>query len=210
MTRRTSGRRSSEPRLAKGRGRVQKAGVRWVLSILFLFLAVATAAWIFREWRHSKEHRFDPLIREVARQHGLPPSLVKAVIWRESGFNATALGGVGELGLMQVTEGAAQEWADARRDRQFQAVHLTHPGTNLHAGCHYLAKVTRRYLRTDRPYAYALADYNAGRGNVLRWMHHGGETNAALFLQGMTFPGTRDYVQSILQRSQQYERDFRP
>lgn len=181
-----------------------------MLSILFLVLVVGVAGWGVWKWRHSKEHRFDPLIREVARQHGLPPSLVKAVIWRESAFNASARGGVGELGLMQVTEGAAQEWADARRDRQFQAVHLYHPTTNLHAGCHYLAKVTRRYLRTDRPYVYALADYNAGRGNVLRWMQSGAETNSAIFLQGMTFPGTRDYVQSILQRAAVYERDFRP
>jgi soluble lytic murein transglycosylase len=189
---------------------VQKAGVRRLLSILFLLVAVGMAGWFLWSWRNSKEHRYDGLIREVARQHGLPPALVKAVIWRESAFNAVARGSVGELGLMQVTEGAAQEWADARRDRRFQPAHLYHPVTNLHAGCHYLAKVTRRYLRTDQPYAFALADYNAGRGNVLRWMQQGGETNAALFLQTMTFPGTRNYVRSVLQRSVVYERDFRP
>jgi soluble lytic murein transglycosylase len=119
-----------------------------------------------------------------------------------------APGGAGELGLMQVTEAAAQEWADARRDRNFEARHLLHPSTNLHAGCFYLAKVTRRYLRTDHPYAYALADYNAGRGNVLRWMNDAGATNASVFLAQMTFPGTRDYVRTILARCPTYRDDF--
>ena len=176
----------------------------WLVCAVFLGLA----GWQVRVWKYRRTHRYDSLIREVATQHRLPAELVKAVIWRESLFDPDARGGAGELGLMQVTETAAQEWADARRDRQFERGHLLHPTTNLHAGCFYLAKVSRRYLRTDHPYAYALADYNAGRGNVLRWMHNGGETNASVFLAQMTFPGTRDYVRTILERSQSYRADF--
>ena len=110
---------------------------------------------------------------------------------------------------MQVTEGAAQEWADARRDREFRFENILDARTNLHAGCFYLSKVTRRYLRTDHPYAYGLADYNAGRGNVLRWMQGPGLTNAAVFLGDVTYPGTREYVQSILGRAGRYEGEFR-
>lgn len=178
------------------------------IAAVLALLAGSLAGYLWHRRQH-RDHRFDPLIRDVARQHGLPPALVKAVVWRESAFSPGALGSKGEFGLMQVTEGAAQEWADARRDRQFEPTHLLHATTNLHAGCHYLAKVTRRYLRTDNPYVFALADYNAGRGNVLRWMQEGGDTNSAIFLSRMTFPGTRDYVTAILQRARTYERDFR-
>lgn len=194
--------------LAKFGSRGQKAGVRRVLWLALVLTVVGFAGWRAWLWRYGRQHRYDALIREVSAQHQLPAELVKAVIWRESRFDADARGGAGELGLMQVTEAAAQEWADARRDRNFEARHLLHPATNLHAGCYYLAKVTRRYLRTDHPYAFALADYNAGRGNVLRWMNDAGATNASVFLAQMTFPGTRDYVQAILARCPTYRDDF--
>lgn len=182
---------------------------RWLVSFMLLATVSGVSFWFFRKhW--SREHRYDAMILEVSRQHGLPPALVKAVVWRESLFDSRALGGAGERGLMQVTETAAQEWADARRDRFFLPEHLLDARTNLHAGCHYLAKVSRRYLRTDHPYAYGLADYNAGRGNVLRWMQAQASTNSAAFLTTMTYPGTRSYVQAILQRAARYEREFGP
>ena len=181
---------------------------RLLAWILVGGLAVTAGWWVYGK-RYGREQRYDALIREVSREHGLPPALVKAVIWRESAFRVGARGGAGELGLMQVTEGAAQEWADARRDRGFQFEHVLDARTNLHAGCYYLGKVTRRYLRTDHPYAYGLADYNAGRGTVLRWMQGPGLTNASVFLGDMTYPGTREYVQSILRRSGRYEVEFR-
>ena len=161
-----------------------------------------------QRWQWLREHRHDALIRSAAAQHGLPAELVKAVVWRESRFDAGAMGSKGEIGLMQVTGDAAQEWADARRDRRFDRMHLLDPATNLHAGSFYLSKVSRRYGATDSPFAYALADYNAGRGNVLRWMKGAAQTNAQAFLESMTFPGTREYVRSILRRAPGYRDDF--
>lgn len=178
----------------------------FILAALFVALAGALGLrWRWNQWR---THRHDPLIRAAALQHGLPPELIKAVVWRESRFNAAALGSKGEFGLMQVTGDAAQEWADARRDRSFRPQHLLNPATNLHAGSFYLAKVARRYTATDLPHAFALADYNAGRANVLRWMKGPALTNSEAFLRAITFPGTRDYIRSILVQSHAYQPDF--
>lgn len=181
---------------------------RPLLILAALLLALATALALRWRWRHWQSHQHDPLIRAVATQHGLPPELVKAVVWRESRFHAAALGSKGEFGLMQVTGDAAQEWADARRDRSFRPQHLLNPATNLHAGSFYLAKVARRYKATDLPHAFALADYNAGRANVLRWMKGPALTNSQAFLQSITYPGTRDYVRAILAQANAYKPDF--
>ncbi len=178
--------------------------------VLVGVVMVATAAVI--GFRHGmgwwRGHRHDALIRTAASQHGVPAELVKAVVWRESRFDEHAMGSKGEIGLMQVTADAAQEWADKRRDRDFRPMHLLDPATNLQAGSFYLAKVARRYAGTDRPFAYALADYNAGRGNVLRWMKGPARTNSEAFLGMMSFPGTREYVRSILARAPRYRADF--
>jgi soluble lytic murein transglycosylase len=178
------------------------------LKFLLLVGLAAGVAWFGWE-RFSRERRYDRLIRSASSQHGLPPALVKAVVWRESRFDPDARGSHGEFGLMQVTETAAQEWADWRGDRGFRHEHTLDAATNLHAGCFYLSRLCRRYQATDRPYAFALADYNAGRGNVLRWAKGPAATNSAAFLEAMTFPRTREYVEAILARQPRYVADFR-
>lgn len=167
-----------------------------VVSIVLLAGLGAGVWWAMYE----HDQRYDGKILTIARQYGLPPGLVKAVVWKESGFNAGVRGKHDEIGLMQLQPTSAQEWADARNNTHFQPEHLLDAETNLHAGCFYLSKLVRRYPKTDNPWVYALADYNAGRGNVLRWMKGPAETNSAAFLDAMTFPTTRAYVQRILSR----------
>jgi soluble lytic murein transglycosylase len=153
----------------------------------------------------QREKRYDPAIIRVARQYGVDPALVKAVVWRESRFNPKVRGHVGELGLMQIRPMAAEEWAHARRKGSTFDGNLFEPNTNLEVGSWYLAKLIRRYAGTDNPAAYALADYNAGRSNVLRWNKGSAATNSTLFLEQITFPGTQEYVRAILQRRERYE-----
>ena len=150
------------------------------------------------------ERSQDVPIRAAARRYGVGVPLVKAIVWRESGFNARARGRAGEIGLMQLREEAAQEWADAEHVIGFQHEHCLDARTNTLAGAWYLRKLLRRYAHTDNPAAYALADYNAGRGNVLKWNSGAAATNSAAFIRQIGFPGTKDYVISVLRRSRRY------
>ena len=84
---------------------------RWIIALLLLSI-LAGGAWMY--YCHWREHRFDPIILAAARRYGVEPALLKAMAWRESWFNPRARGHAGEIGLMQLQETAAQEWADAR------------------------------------------------------------------------------------------------
>lgn len=176
---------------------------RWILLLVLLVVDLG----VLLVWRFRREHRFDDLIRTAARQYGLPPALVKAVVWQESRFDPDARGSVGELGLMQVTEDAALEWANSAKVPQFSREHLLDPRTNTLAGAYYLAKVLRRYTNSDNPLPYALADYNAGRGNVLRWMTGPATTNSQAFRDAVGFPSTRAYIDAVSDRYQYYRRE---
>lgn len=178
------------------------------IIIVFIVLGGAGLVVFFIRSQHRLENRYDRVIRTAAGQHQLPPSLVKAIVWRESRFNASARGRAGEIGLMQLTEMAAQEWADTRGYRAFKHEQVLDPAINTQAGCYYLSKLLKRYPRTDNPYVFALADYNAGRANVLRWMKDAGGTNSAAFLVRMDFPGTREYIASIVRRELRYRPEF--
>jgi soluble lytic murein transglycosylase len=172
----------------------------WIILVV-----VVTDAWVGLWWWHRwREHRFDQHILAAAQRHQIAPSLIKAVIWRESLFNDRARGRADERGLMQVRMPAANEWADAMRRPGLPPDALFDPRTNITVGSWYLAKLLRRYAATDRPVVFALADYNAGRGNVLRWITGPGQTNSADFLVQMDFPGTRKYIEDVLRRESSY------
>ena len=177
----------------------------WSAGAIVLLAIAALFTWSYRQGRES---RFDHLILTASGRYEVDPALVKAVVWRESRFQAFARGRAGELGLMQIRAAAAGEWAAAERLSQFEFEQLRDPATNTLAGTWYLARLLKRYQTTDDPVAYALADYNAGRRNVLRWNTSGALTNASEFLRQITFPGTRDYILSVRQRRDHYRPQF--
>lgn len=174
-----------------------------VQSRLFLVLvAILTADAILGLllYLHWRNHHYDADIRAAAARYGVDPELVRAVVWQESRFNSQARGRAGELGLMQIRDLAAEDWAVAEGIDPFDHVMCLDPRTNTLAGTWYLAKLIDRYPQTDHPVVYALADYNAGRTHVLRWAKGAAATNSEAFLAAMTYPGTRKYITAILDR----------
>lgn len=176
--------------------------VLWSIGLVLLVAGLV-------DWWHErhKEHRYDSKIVQLSQRYSVDPALVKAVVWRESRFNPKVRGRVGEIGLMQVRSLTALEWAREQRQKSF-AGNLFEVDTNLQIGTWYLAKLLKRYSRTDNPAAYALADYNAGRNNVLRWNKGPAQTNSTIFLAQITFPATQEYVRSIIKRSGKYQGSF--
>ena len=179
---------------------------RWWLPVLLAFMMIdSLVGWKWYDyWR---EHRYDQQIIDAARRYQVEPALVKAVVWKESRFNAQAIGTAKEVGLMQIRLPAAQEWAKAEKCGVDPSL-MADPAGNTRIGTWYLAKMLKRYARTDNPTVYALADYNAGRSNVLRWNRGAAATNSAEFLAQMDFPGTRKYIADISDRHAWYKTRF--
>lgn len=178
------------------------------LCVILGLLGALAAYWWW--WQGRLERSQDGPIRAAAQRYGMEPAVIKAVVWRESHFNPKARGRAEEIGLMQLQDAAAREWAEAEHLQVFEHEHCFDPGTNTLAGTWYLRKLLRRYAQTDNPLPYALADYNAGRGNVLKWNQGAAATNSATFIERIGFPSTRDYVRSVTRRYAYYRPLFPP
>ena len=198
-------------------------------AILFLFVALA-GGWLLwhatdplyeaNEGLHYRRfHRYDQLIAEAARQHGVEPTLVKAVIWRESRFRPDKEGTAGERGLMQITSPAASEWAKSERGGAILPQDLFDPKTNIQAGTWLIARALRRWQGsgTDNPVPFALAEYNAGQSRVRRWIAEAGDRDRDPQRPGnqisggdledsIGFPGTKQYVADVQQRAEFYRK----
>ena len=181
------------------------------LAAGFVYLAIRSGDPVYTlyEWMSpARFQRYDQLIRSVATAHHLDAMLVKAVVWRESRFDARKYGGAGERGLMQVSEKAAGEWARENKIANFHVDQLFDPKTNLEAGTWYLHRALEHWEHQTNPLPFALAEYNAGASRAQRWAGKNGVADISVrkFLQNIDFPGTRSYVDSIIARYEFYRR----
>ena len=201
----------SEPNLGESTNvrqmaRRLKRKARWLLTV-----CLATSLFCYyRYWQMRRENSQDDVILAAAARYGVDAALIKAVVWRESWFNPFAVGKAGEIGLMQVSDLAAHEWADSEGITFFVSSQLFDPAKNVQAGTWYLRKAIRRYDQADDPIPYALADYNAGRANVLRWLSGAASTNSKAFIDQIGFPTTKHYVTSVMKRYEHYKPIFPP
>ena len=94
-------------------------------------------------------------IIQTCEEHHIDPAIVLAMIWRESGFRADAVGDNGNaFGLMQIQP----YWHSARCER-LGCDDLLDPYQNVVVGIDYLAESIERY---DGDVAKALVAYNQG------------------------------------------------
>ena len=177
-----------------------------LLIILTVIVIDLAALWWWRAYQ--LDHSQDATIIAAASIYEVDPALIKAVIWRESRFNPKARGAAGELGLMQIRDVAAGEWAKAEGITNFHHNQLIDSKSNVLAGTWYLKKAISHHQHTDKPIIYGLAEYNAGRSNVLKWNSGDAATNSVAFIEAIEFPSTRDYILSIQEKRKKY-RDLR-
>lgn len=98
------------------------------------------------------------LIAKEAGQQGLAPAIAEAVMAVESGFNPNAIGGAGEIGLMQIMPGTARMLGFSGSNAE-----LAVPATNIHYGVTYLAQAWRL---AGGDLCTATMKYRAGHGET--------------------------------------------
>ena len=148
---------------------------------LALYVVVSQPPW-FERIRYPL--RYSEYVRVHARQNGIDPALLAAVIYQESKFDAGAESRSGAIGLMQLTPATAHGIAVRTGGSRFETADLLNPEINIRYGSWYLANLFRKY-GDER---LVLAAYNAGQGNVDRWQAEG---------KSIAFSETRAYVARV-------------
>jgi hypothetical protein len=107
-------------------------------------------------WQRPAGPYLETLIQKYANRYGVDPSLVRAVMRNESGFNPNAVSPKGAQGLMQLMPGTA---ASMGVSNPFD------PEQNIAGGVGYLRHCLDCF---DHNVPLAVAAYNAGPGRVSR------------------------------------------
>jgi soluble lytic murein transglycosylase len=149
--------------------------------------------------------RHEDIIRQQARDKGLEPALIAAVIYAESHFRDNQRSAAGAEGLMQLTPATATYIARKSGGIRFEVNDLATPQVNIAYGAYYLRYLLHRYAGNE---ALALAAYNGGEGNVDRWLAAAHERDQSFRVQDIPFPETRAYVRRVQAAKAQYRTKY--
>jgi len=153
-----------------------------------------------------------PLIEEGYPLPPLPEGggaerpLVLAMTRQESAFDHMAVSAAGALGMMQLMPATARHEAKTMRLRYSASRLLADSHYNIVLGRHYLEELLDDFSGS---YVLAIAAYNAGPGNVHRWIREFGDprsksTDVIDWVEAIPLTETRNYVQRVLENLQIY------
>ena len=126
------------------------------------------------------------------------PALLYALARQESNFDSSAVSRAGARGLLQVMPATAAYLANDPSFMGDGAERLHNPGLSLELGQRYLHYLARSEA-VGGDLIRLLAAYNAGPGNLAKWLpttRH--RDDALLFVEAIPFDETRAHVQRVL------------
>jgi len=149
----------------------------------------------------------DPILEipRAARRPDVEPALILGLSRQESEFDANATSSAGARGLMQLMPATARETA-RKLGVAYRENGLGEPDYNMQLGAAHLAELLERW---NGSYVLTIAAYNAGSGNVARWVNTLGDPRAPGvdvidWIEMIPFGETRNYVQRVLENLQVY------
>jgi soluble lytic murein transglycosylase len=135
-----------------------------------------------------------------AEANAFPPLLLLALVRQESFYRPDAESSAGALGLTQVIPPTADEIAAQLGQADFTYADLLRPNVSLRFGAHYLGSQLELF---GGDLSAALAAYNGGPGNALRW-REAAPGDPDVFLETISLSETRAYVELVLEHYARY------
>jgi len=148
-----------------------------------------------------------PFFKEIetwSQQRQLNPLLVTALIRQESGFKPDIRSNANAIGLMQLIPPTAKWVASKINLKQYN---LVEPNDNIRLGTWYLDYTDQQYHNNS---LLAVASYNAGAGNVAKWLRQLGKSDPDEFVEAIPFDETKNYVRQVFGNYWNYLRLYNP
>ena len=132
-------------------------------------------------------------------------TMIHAIARQESQFDRKIVSRAGARGMMQLMPGTARETAGFI-GVGYSPSSLDDPAYNIQLGSWYFGRLMDRYQGS---YPLAVAAYNAGPGNVNKWLVANGDPRATGdilgWIEAIPLSETRGYVQRVLENAVVYD-----
>ncbi len=145
-------------------------------------------------------------IRVSARNYGVETHLIAAIIRTESNFKTGRESRKGALGIMQVMPDTASWIVEkAGLEKISEEMLRNRADIGIEMGAWYLNFLHKQF---DGNSIAAIAAYNAGQGNVRKWLSSGTWDGTIESVKEIPFGETRHYVQRVYYYYNKYKKHY--
>lgn len=141
----------------------------------------------------------------VPDDHSFNWTMIHAIARQESQFDRQIVSSAGARGLMQLMPGTARETA-GKIGMGYNLSSLNEPSYNIRLGSTYFQRMLDYF---GGSYPLAVAAYNAGPGNVNKWLRANGDPRGGgdivQWVEDIPIFETRNYVQRVLENAVVYD-----
>ena len=145
---------------------------------------------------------YSEYVEKYSKENNLSTSLVYAIIKNESKFKQNIESKSGAIGLMQLMETTAYDIANEIGEEITVKESLYNPEINIKIGTKYFAYLLKHYNGNK---LLALTAYNAGMGNVDKWISQGTIKEDGSDVENIPYKETNSYVRKIIRDEKIYE-----
>lgn len=144
--------------------------------------------------------KYTNYVEKYAKEYEIEKELIYAIIKAESNFKEDAISKKEAMGLMQILESTAKDVAK-NIDLEISKEKLLEPEININLGTKYLSLLIEKYNNLE----LALAAYNAGIGNVDRWINDGIIKKDGTDIEKIPYKETNNYVRKVMRNYKVYK-----
>lgn len=166
-----------------------------VLVILVLYITLFKVVKIQDKvlvFLYKKE--YNEYVEKYSMQYGVDENLIYSIIKNESKYDSNAVSSSDAKGLMQIMDNTVKDIANGIKELKYDDIDIFDPETNIHLGVNYLSELLKKYNNVS----LAVAAYNAGIGNVDKWIESGIVDKYGSNIENIPFKETNLYVRKVL------------
>ena len=148
---------------------------------------------------------YEAIVEKYAFDHKVDKYLVYSIIRAESFYDKDAVSKKGACGLMQITPDTASWIAEKLEMKDFSQEDLFDPEKNIMMGVWYFKYLLERF---DGDVKVAIAAYNAGPTNAMKWLGREDLSSDGRTLDEIPFEETKKYEQKIMSAYEMYKKIY--
>ncbi|MBM7614824.1 lytic transglycosylase domain-containing protein [Alkaliphilus hydrothermalis] len=179
---------------------------RKVRNILLMIILVAIMAIVMVNAKYILTtiypFHYRDMVEKYAEKYDVDPYLVAAIIRNESRFNPRAISHREARGLMQIAPVTGDWAAEMLKIKNFTYEDLYEPELNIRIGIWYITVLDKEFKSNLQ---FMVAAYNAGNGNVTKWIKNPEYSSTGDYLDVIPFPETRNYVRKVFRDYERYQ-----
>ena len=183
--------------------KIKKTYIILLVFITILFLFILYNKYIIKIIYPKK---YGEYIEKYVAEYNIDPLLIYSIIKAESNFNENAISNMGAKGLMQIMDSTANEIKNNIDNLEINNDNdIMNPENNIRLGLYYYSYLFSIYNNME----IALAAYNAGPGNVDKWISDGTIKADGSDVENIPFKETNMYVRKIISNYKEYKKIYK-